>query len=504
MDRRTFIQTTATSATALMMANQLGASAAFAQTGGLGSTDAYGTPRSSKLRTGSVVAHGDMHNHTLFSDGDGDAARAFGLMRERNLDIAAITDHTSGAKLGSGCGECDPISMNEAEWQQLKDFADSENAPDGGFVAVRGFEWSASVPQTGHMNVWFSETWTDPVATGHAGKSGTAEFVGDGMPGVYEDIEEGVEAYTGQDVPDEIAALFGEAGHAIASDGGEIERAVPDFGAMAGMYEWLMAEPSRPVLGGGSDGIAGFNHPGREPGRFGQFAFNADMEGRVVSIEVFNRREDYLFKGVEFDRQPSPIVQCLNAGWKVGLNGVTDEHGDDAWGDPRDKGRMGLWLPAGGFGRDGIKQAMRRRHFFATNRRGFRLDVAAVDGQGARGFMGEDLMITGDTVSFEIDIDGNDPSGPDNYRGRQLNVQICTQGELMPTVVRTVPITVPGETDDPIVIGDVALDGSPYVFLRICDPARGEDGATRLPVASDFAGVGGAIAYSSPFFISRA
>ena len=36
-------------------------------------------------------------------------------------------------------------------------------------------------------------------------------------------------------------------------------------------------------------GLAGFNHPGREPGRFQEFAFDPRVRGRVVSLELFNR-----------------------------------------------------------------------------------------------------------------------------------------------------------------------------------------------------------------------
>jgi hypothetical protein len=59
-------------------------------------------------------------------------------------------------------------------------------------------------------------------------------------------------------------------------------------------------------------------------------------------MEMMNRREDYLFEGYR-DGQPSPLVECLNAGWRVGLLGVTDEHGTD-WGHPDGKGRAGLWV----------------------------------------------------------------------------------------------------------------------------------------------------------------
>jgi hypothetical protein len=488
MHRRHFLSATAATAGALLVSR---AAPTFAQSGtGLGATDAWGTPRASKLAHGLTLAHADLHNHTLFSDGDGRAEDAFATMRANNLDVACVTDHAVGEKVlqASGCG-CSALGIDEAEWARWAELADAQDDPDGGFVAFRGFEWSASVPETGHMNVWFSSTWTDPVATGHAGQAGGSQFIGAGM------AEE-----LGGNAPAPLDSLFGEAGHTIARQGSALERANPaNIGAMAGMYEWLQADPARPVLGGGADGIAGFNHPGREPGRFGQFAYDPAVADRIVSLEVFNRRDDYLFEGIGYGN-PSPIVQCLNAGWKVGLNGVTDEHGTD-WGAPLDKGRCGLWLPS--FDRAGIKAALQRRRFFATNRRGLRLDVQARDlASGTRAFMGEDLVVAGRDLLLTIDVDGNDPTGVDAYRGRTVNVQVCTQGDVMPTVVTTRPFTVPGPDEPPIAL-TVDVGESPYVFVRITDPARPEQGEASLPVAAAFSGVGGAIAYSSPVFLSR-
>jgi hypothetical protein len=54
----------------------------------IGPSDAYGTSRASRLFPGTWVVHTDMHNHTLFSDGAGDAAEAFGSMRDAGLDVA--------------------------------------------------------------------------------------------------------------------------------------------------------------------------------------------------------------------------------------------------------------------------------------------------------------------------------------------------------------------------------------------------------------------------------
>ena len=124
---------------------------------------------------------------------------------------------------------------------------------DGSYVAMRGFEWSS--PTLGHINVWQSQTWTDPLATaGVGGGSTAASFVHEGASALSPDV-----------AAQEDAIL------ATAADG---------EASMAGFYDWLKADPARLVVGGGSDAFAGFNHPGREPGRFGGFAFDPALQQR--------------------------------------------------------------------------------------------------------------------------------------------------------------------------------------------------------------------------------
>ena len=298
---------------------------------------------------------------------------------------------------------------------------------------------------------------------------------------------------------------FVTAGHALAEHGGTVDRANPaNVGALAGLYRWLQAEPGSPALGGGRGGLAGFNHPGREPGRFGRFAYDAAAAPQVVSLEVFNRREDYLFEGLDAG-QPSPIVECLNAGWKVGLNGVTDEHGTD-WGAPRGKGRCGLWVAT--FDRDGIKDALQRRRFFATNQRGLRLDVEARDlASGATARMGEDLRVT------------SRPAGVHRRPRRQRRPGQRRGHDLPPPHGQHPGVHARRPRADRR--GDAHRRGPrprrPAADLHrrrrrrgLGLPAHHRPGAARRTaaprsrVASAFSGVGAAIAYASPFYLQRA
>ncbi|HEY7873740.1 MAG TPA: hypothetical protein VIG64_01330 [Actinomycetota bacterium] len=255
---------------------------------------------------------------------------------------------------------------------------------------------------------------------------------------------------------------------------------------MALFYRWLLSDPNDPAFPGGLDGIAGFNHPGREVGRFGYFKLEPALRDRLVSVEVFNRRDDYLFEGTDQGVQ-SPINQCLNAGWKVGLLGVTDEHGKD-WGYPDGKGRTGLWVKS--LDRNGVREAMQARRFFSTRLRGLRVDASANGVQ-----MGSHIAHTQGPVEFKIDID----RGPE-FWGLPLKVQVLQSGTYMPTVVDSFDFTYPAaDAPVPTFTTDVDVANGEWIVLRITDPSSPPDGRA----TGEWATFGNAIAYASPFFMTR-
>jgi len=432
----------------------------------LGPRKEFSTSRSSRLFPGTRLIHADLHNHTLFSDGDGDPAGAFASMRAAGVDAAALTDHATVSKaLGQVEGPCSDGAcgglegMTESRWGSTEGLADGGNT-DHSFTAIRGFEWSS--PTLGHVNVWFSQDWVDPLSTnGNTTGDGLAQFLHD-VPGLGPAINPVVDAAV---------------------------RAVPTSGTgMSGFYDWLDRDPAQvplagALLSGGSDGIAGFNHPGREPGRFGHFAYDARLAERIVSLEVFNRGEDYLFEGLDAG-QGSPIVECLDAGWRVGLLGVSDEHGTD-WGYPDGKGRTGLYVRE--LTRAGVREAMLARRFFSTRLRGLRFGAAANGLQ-----MGSVVPHRSGRMRFTVDVD----RGPATV-GVPLDVQVLMTGSPVPTVVHTERIRVP--KSGTLVSFDVpinAADGE-WVLLRLTDPA----GAADVRAPSAYTSSGAAIAYAAPFFL---
>lgn len=380
---------------------------------------------------GLLLAVADLHNHSLFSDGDGDPETAFTQMRDAGLHVAALTDHSSipqhvAAHLSSddhpheyphasalAVARTAPRSIDEEEWRRTGEIADAHDVP-GEFIALRGFEWTE--PWLGHVNVWFSDRYV-PVTT-----------------------------------PGSLSDLF-----AFLDD----------------------AQPQA---------LFGYNHPGREHGDLAGYARpNGELWRRMVALEVFNRRDDYLLpprRGV--DR--SPIVDCLEAGWQPALIGCSDEHGRDY--ALAGKGRTGLWVRA--LTRAGVREALSARRAYATREVELRLD-ARLGGVRAGGR----LPTAADPVELAVDLQV--PA----HDGRPVELQLLSgaDGQVQVIDLRTVtcgavhryPVRVPEETR--------------WLLLRVADPARGYAGGTdrRLPPwmpasLADHPCATWALAYASPWY----
>jgi hypothetical protein len=399
-------------------------------------TVSTGAGRLSRLTRGTTLVHADLHNHTLLSDGDGDPAAAFASMRAAGLDVAALTDHAtlSDNLLGDALQGLLPPEYTQLGgltpegWRRTGRLADAANR-DGRFTAIRGFEWSE--PALGHVNVWFSRSYVD----------------------------------------------------------------VLQAGTMQPFYEWLLRDAGLAaadlvgtgLVDGGDDGLAGFNHPGREQGRFQEFTYDARLQGRFVSMEIFNRTDDYLFEGYA-DGRSSPLCACLNAGWKTGLSGVTDEHGTD-WGFPEGKGRTGVWVKQ--HSRAGVREAMRARRFFATRTSGLRVD-AVLEMAGRTHRMGRTLPVSRGLATFRLDL-----ARGRSWLGKRLDVQVLRPGPEVPEVVQVVPFRV----GQPITFRCRlnAADGD-WVVLRVSDPEQRN--ATPGPAGHPCNDFG--VAYTSPWWLTTA
>jgi hypothetical protein len=373
----------------------------------------------------------DLHNHSLHSDGRGDPEQAFRQMRDAGLDVAALTDHASIPRDqlitlslhqypdadALAIGRLAPRSIDDVAWKRTQELADVHDAP-GEFTAIRGFEWTE--PWLGHVNVWFSDGFL-PVTTP---------------------------------------------------------------GRLAGLQDFLAdQEPSA---------LFGYNHPGREPGRLDGFALPRERPGlgrRMVALEVFNRSLDFLFEGYDGSAGStgstgygrSPIADCLDAGWRPGLIGSSDEHGR-SYGLVG-KGRTGLWASA--HTRQGVREALLSRRCFATREVGLRLD-ATLDGVP----MGSGLSCRGQ-VELAVDCGGS------NYDGYPVELQLIT-GSHRPADDGGVLVVHQGVAT----VGKVTRvqvdvpDDSGWLVLRVADPARpaGVPGPAGHPANC------WALAYTSPWY----
>lgn len=416
--------------------------------------------RASTLFPGFTLAESDLHNHTTLSDGTGSADEAFAMMRAAGLDIAALTDHATTQKQGgtlscpSTCGAV--AGIHEESWQTLGSLADAADDP-GAFVAMRGFEWTTLA--MGHINVWFTDTWTDGLTMRGFGSVRDVEYA------AY-----AVQAETPLPVGDLVESLR------------PLLYAAPSPATVDQFYEWLASPADRPVLGGGGvDAIGGFNHPNLF-GNFQDFRLDPRVVDRIVSLEMFSfDKGDYIYEGIDQGRV-SPLTQCLDAGWRVGLLGVSDNHGKKFGSSAT--GRGGLWVRS--LSRAGVREAMVARRFYAASAPGFLLDAAA---NGVS--MGQTLGFRSGTLTIDVDLD---VIGAER---RPLLLQVLRTGSPMPTVVDTVPIEVgPRRTFRLSVDHDVA-DGR-WLVVRITDPTQAADARA----SGAFASAGRALAYSSPFFLN--
>jgi hypothetical protein len=242
-------------------------------------------------------------------------------------------------------------------------------------------------------------------------------------------------------------------------------------------YDWLESPAS-------DDALTSFNHPGSRGTvlRFGDFTLRVDLAPRMVGLEMFNKTDDYL---LAFERGGvSPLIQCLDAGWRPGLIGVTDEHGKD-WGHPDGKGRTGLFV--NDLSRAGVRDALAGRRSFAARVKGLRL-AATLDGA----FMGQRLRgpVTARTAKLAVDLD----LGP-LAEGMELSVQLLRWAPATPVVEEVARV----DAGTGLFELSVTIDpDEPWIVLRVSDPhAPAGWGVPRA-----YGALGRSVAYASPWWVA--
>ncbi|NOX54262.1 MAG: DUF3604 domain-containing protein [Planctomycetes bacterium] len=109
-----------------------------------GQFDATGNPvRVTETRPERLLLWGDLHGHTLFSDGRGTVEQFYDFAkRVAGLDFCAVTDHA--------------FEILDPMWKHSKEVTNRFNEP-GRFVTFQAFEWSGVTAVGGDHNVYFLE-----------------------------------------------------------------------------------------------------------------------------------------------------------------------------------------------------------------------------------------------------------------------------------------------------------------------------------------------------------
>ncbi|MBY6036679.1 CehA/McbA family metallohydrolase [Fictibacillus nanhaiensis] len=179
----------------------------------------------------------------------------------------------------------------------------------------------------------------------------------------------------------------------------------PGTPSMKPFWNWFQRDTA---LFGGSDGIGGFNHPGREPGKLDNLAYVPEADERVVSIEVFNRDDIY----------DSTYVEALDKGWHVGAIGVSDHHGED-WGAPT-FARTGIITNKNSH--ESVRSALEKHHVYATQDANYQM-VFTANGQ----MMGAKIA---SNEPVDLQVMGYDPDAGETIVKAEL---VTNGGEVVET-----------------------------------------------------------------------
>lgn len=325
---------------------------------------------------------GSLHEHSGYSDGwpGSRPATFYASGRGHGLDFMGGSDHSDNTDLpGSASAYClDPSQDGYDPVQPGCLAADAVNAPD----SLR--KWAATGEQAGAA--------TTRAFAAFRGFEWTSDRFG------------------------HINVYFSNRYANAKLDGG--------YADMAAFYSWL----TRPEdLGGGSDGVATFNHPGdkklstSDPAyNWNDLAYVAAADDQMAGIEVYNSASDFAASGAHGGPAEGWYVHALDKGWHVGAVGAEDlghKRGDD-WGGP---GQAKTVILAADRTAAALKAAMRARRFYAVTTPAYRLHYTL---DGAQ--MGSRLVSPAGT-RLRISAAASSPSGRPPAGG-PVTLELVTSG----------------------------------------------------------------------------
>ena len=197
----------------------------------------------------------------------------------------------------------------------------------------------------------------------------------------------------------------------------------------------------------GKDSINQFNHPGTTFGNFVDFSYwDAVVDTRIQMVEVGNG-EGQVGAGGYYPSYEQYIM-ALDKGWHVAPTNNQDNH-KGKWGNANDARDVIL---TDDFSEQGIYDAVRARHMYATEDKNLELDYT-VNGQ----MMGAQITEVPDKLNFEISF--NDPDSSDSIARVEL---VVNSGKVAKT----------WDTEDELAKGSVRVELAPeytYYFVRVTE-----------------------------------
>lgn len=296
-------------------------------------------PKACAPYTGPALAglthyEGLMHEHSSYSDGDPTKIPAdyFQAAVDAGYSFVGSAEHSdtydSGVyfTLAEGCIEspdgflscfANPSVDKLQKWISTAEQARIANSTHmGRFLGIRGFEWTSDI--FGHINVYFSQNFSNAKV-----------------------------------------------------DGG--------YATMETFWDWFTRDPNTPgvggsptapvPMGGGSDALAHFNHPGdkcqteNDPTGttsgfcdWNSYTLVPEAVERMFGMELYN-------DGNRNDQYHPFYVRALDAGWKLAPIGSEDEH----FGEYAVEHRPKTVTVAGALTEDGFREAWLARRVYALS-----------------------------------------------------------------------------------------------------------------------------------------
>lgn len=260
-------------------------------------------------------------------------------------------------------------------------------------------------------------------------------------------------------------------GHVTVVNTEDYTTVLKDF-TFAALNDWL--DPR--------EGIAFFNHPGREDNGLEFEHFEFPPSDRFVGIELWNKGsgfEEYYYNDGYFDndRDRGYFDEALQRGWKVGATGAHDHHGR-SWGETD----MAMAVLSNSLTREDLYAAFKARRFYSTEDRSIAMSVQLNGSEMGSTVVGGNLQ--------QMRIQAFDRQSENFTR-----VELYRNGVLF--------YTWPINTTNVDISYDITTTGGEYYYVKVTQQDGDEAISSPVFIEGDGAGVPPQVALLNPSTGSR-